>query len=414
LIFRLSRTVDFDETTYPQIVSAKREDGTPIPFSALSALAATRCDAENGKDKGSRLLKVGNQGGAKKGGMKGMGGMKGGMKGMGGMKGGNKGMGGKKGGMKGMGGKKGMKGMKKGKKGGDKCNPNILYTIEDSFYNSNRIMAIDTSYSPPVIVAEMRINDGKGVFAAALEASGLGGAIESLINDDMTVNIDPEGIDVSEMGGFWLAHEGSGTVGDEDRPFASPNVLFKLDDTACIEEVILLPEEVNAIQARYGFEGVAEDGDFVVVTFQRAWQGEDHPRIGVYDTVYGEWSFVYYPLDSPESQNGGWVGLSDITSLGGGEFLILERDNQGGPDAAIKRIYKIDMNESVQEFEVISKELVLDLMYTLKTATYGPIVEKVEGLAITSDGTVWVNNDNDGVDDNSGENLLIDVGTYYY
>jgi hypothetical protein len=390
----LLRIVDFDETTYPQIVSAKREDGTPIPFSALSALAATRCDAESGKGKGGRLLKVGNQGGAKKGGMKGMGGMKGGMKGMGG--------------------KKGMKGMKKGKKGGNKCNPNILYTIEDSFYNSNRIMAIDTSYSPPVIVAEMRINDGKGVFAAALEASGLGSAIESLINDDMTVNIDPEGIDVSEMGGFWLAHEGSGTVGDVDRPFVSPNVLFKLDDSACIAEVILLPEEVNAIQSRYGFEGVAEDGDFVVVTFQRAWQGEDNPRIGVYDTVYGEWSFVYYPLDSPESQNGGWVGLSDITSLGGGEFLILERDNQGGPDAAVKRIYKIDMNESVQEFEVISKELVLDLMYTLKTATYGPIVEKIEGLAITTDGTVWVNNDNDGVDDNSGENLLIDVGTYYY
>jgi hypothetical protein len=305
------------------------------------------------------------------------------------------------------------KDMKKGKKGESKCNPNILYTIEDSFFNKNRIMAIDTSSNPPVLFAEMQINDSNGVFAEALEAAGLGGAIESLINSDKTVNIDPEGLDVSAKGGFWLAHEGRGTVGDEARPFESPNVLFKLDDAASITEVILLPGEVNGIQVRFGFEGVAEDGDFVVVTFQRAWQGEDHPRIGVYDTVYGEWGFVFYPLDSPESQNGGWVGLSDISSLGDGEFLILERDNQGGPDAAIKKIYKINLNLPMQQFEVISKELVMDLMPTLKTSTNGPVVEKVEGLAVTSDGSIWVNNDNDGVDDNSGETLLINVGKYY-
>ena len=48
---------------------------------------------------------------------------------------------------------------------------------------------------------------------------------------------------------------------------------------------------------------------------------------------------VFYPLDDVESQYGGWVGLSDITNVGEGEYLVLERDNQGGPDAAIKRIY---------------------------------------------------------------------------
>jgi hypothetical protein len=274
-------------------------------------------------------------------------------------------------------------------------------------------MAIDVSYSPPVLFAEWRISDENGVFANALESAGLGSAIASLINDDSTVNIDPEGIDVSEKGGFWLVHEGSGTVGDDAKPFASPNVLFKLDDEAIIEEVILLPDEVNAIQARYGFEGVAEDGDFVVVTFQRAWQGEDYPRIGVYDTVAGEWGFVYYPLDAPESQNGGWVGLSDISSLGNGEFLILERDNQGGPDAAVKRIYKINMNEPTEEFSVLRKELVEDIYNDLAKATNGPIVEKVEGMTIDDGGRIWVNSDNDGVDDNNGENIFINIGIYY-
>lgn len=333
--------------------------------------------------------------------------------------------------MKGMKTMKGMKSMKKTNKGMMKnnkkpkggssstkdCNPNILYTVEDSFYSSNRIMAIDTSFSPPTIVQEWRIVDDKNVFRNALVASGLGDAVASLINDDMTVNIDPEGIDVADKGGFWLVHEGSGTVGDEDRPFNSPNVLFRLNANAGIKQVILLPAEVNAIQLRFGLEGVAEAGDHVVVTFQRAWQGEDHARIGIYNTVTMEWSFVFYPLDAPESQNGGWVGLSDIASVGDGEFLILERDNRGGPDAAIKRIYKIALTMDMMngsDIPVISKTLVMDLYDTLKTATNGPIVEKVEGLAVDSAGRIWINNDNDGVDDNNGENLLIAVGTYPY
>lgn len=44
-------------------------------------------------------------------------------------------------------------------------------------------------------------------------------------------------------------------------------------------------------------------------------------------------------------------------------------------------------------------------------ALNGWVYEKIEGLAVSSNGRVWVNNDNDGVDDNSGEQYLFDLGT---
>lgn len=120
------------------------------------------------------------------------------------------------------------------------------------------------------------------------------------------------------------------------------------------------------------------------------------------------WSFVYYPLDAVESPNGGWVGLSDLTSLGNNQFLVIERDNMGGPDARIKRLYKFDLN-GVAENGTVQKTLVRDLMPDLQ-APGGQVIEKVEGLAVLPNGEGFVLTDNDGVDDSSGETQLIRLG----
>jgi hypothetical protein len=50
----------------------------------------------------------------------------------------------------------------------------------------------------------------------------------------------------------------------------------------------------------------------------------------------------------------------------------------------------------------------MDLMPSLKKFN-GAVIEKVEGLAVTKSGAIFVNTDNDGVDNNSGEQLLIQV-----
>jgi len=282
-----------------------------------------------------------------------------------------------------------------------------LAAVEDSFYHKSRIFWIDTDPSPPKIVSEIRIVDTDGVFAAVAPYGDFTAErLAAMINSDKTVNIDSEGVAVTQDY-MLVASEGSGTVSDPERPIKSLNFLFKVDHGGKILEVITLPDAVSDMQLRFGFEGVAIENDIAYVTFQRAWGSEANPRIGMYDMANKTWTFVFYPLDAPASQNGGWVGLSDITPLGDGKFGVLERDNQGGPDAAIKRIYQIDLS-SVTRDSTITKTLVMDLMPRLK-ALNGLVIEKLEGLAAMGDGSMWIASDNDGVDDNSGETLLMRV-----
>ena len=89
------------------------------------------------------------------------------------------------------------------------------------------------------------------------------------------------------------------------------------------------------------------------------------------------------------------------------DSLVLERDNQGLTDAAVKRMYRIDLNVEL-EGQVIEKELVTDLIDIYSTIGALPM-EKIEGLAYTKEG-VWILNDNDGLDDNSGETQLLNLG----
>lgn len=325
------------DAAYPLIESADRNDGTPIPFAALSGLAADLSDA------------------------------------------------------------------------------NRLWSIEDSAFQASRIFGMDISDTPASLDREIRITDGNGVLAG-LPTSGAVADDDSfddtdraaLVNGDGTVNLDPEGIAAANSGGFWIATEGSGTVGDVEEPVESLNMVIKTDAQGVITDVVTLPASLNNVQRRFGFEGIAEYNGKLYVAFQRAWNGEANPRIGIYDLTAESWTFPFYPLDAVESQNGGWVGLSDLTSLGDGTFLVLERDNQFGPDAAIKRVYRVNL-ASATDGSTVTKTLVRDLVPDL-TATGGLVPEKVEGLAVTANGDIWINNDNDGVDDNSGENQLLNIG----
>lgn len=324
---------------YPTLKSADRVDGTPIPWGAISGLAASPTDASR------------------------------------------------------------------------------VFAIDDSFYASNRIFGIDLSKSPAIIDTELNIRDTNGVLAAlpvpkvadvdptvTFDSADLA----KMINADGTVNLDPEGIAVASDGGFWIASEGAGTVGEATRPITSHNLVVKVDASGTIERVITLPADLNDVQLRFGLEGITESDGKLVVAFQRAWNGEANPRLGIYDLGNDSWSFVYYPLDARESPNAGWVGLSDITALGSGQFVVVERDNQGGPDARIKRLYRIDLT-GVAAGATVTKTLVRNLLADLK-APGGPVPEKIEGLAVLADGKVVIVNDNDGVNDNSGETQLLNLG----
>ncbi len=306
----------------------------------------------------------------------------------------------------------------------DKNSETTLYTVNDSAFKKSQIFTIDTSgYSPAMITKAMYITDPNNVLAAVqprgtVTEDGLDNEfsaddIAEMVNDDKTVNIDQEGI-VAVSDGFWIATEGSGTIDDPKRPIKTRSLLFKTDKNGVIEQVVTLPDEVNDIQLRFGFEGVTanDDEDHITVAFQRAWGSEDNPRIGIYNTVDGTWKFAYYPLDARESQRGGWVGLSDISNTGDGNYLVLERDNQGGLDSAIKRIYFINLENDIEDGATLEKTLVLDLADQIKT-TGAPLYEKLEGLAYTPEGNVWLSVDNDGVSEVPGETQLWNLGQIF-
>ena len=153
---------------------------------------------------------------------------------------------------------------------------NILYSMEDSFFTQNRVLQIDASSFPAVITDEMRIMDSNDELAGCLAGMGMSpdpeapiepasSAISDIINVDKTVNIDPEGIAVAAEGGFWLVSEGSGTVGDEARPFVSANVqiigmhMF-VDIELVIDEFLSLTLTIFFLNysLHFGFTGLSQ------------------------------------------------------------------------------------------------------------------------------------------------------------
>ena len=85
----------------------------------------------------------------------------------------------------------------------------------------------------------------------------------------------------------------------------------------------------------------------------------------------------------------------------------------GGPDAAFKKLFQIDLGDfSVASGSTITKAFVSDLRPVLQSLN-GLVFEKIEGVAVTAGGGVWINNDNDGVNDNSGEQQLIYLGKLF-
>src|SRR5690606_38469096 len=162
--------------------------------------------------------------------------------------------------------------------------------------------------------------------------------------------------------------------------------------------------------------------EILYVAFQREWVDDpnNHVRIGRYNTATGAWTFFYYEISDPESPNGGWVGLSEIVALDGGELLVIERDNQGGPDARIKQLCKFSLSSGTprpqgEDFDVVTRSmqtLVRDLIPDLHSAN-GYVIEKVEGATVMTDGDVIINTDNDGIEDHSGETQQINLGDIF-
>jgi DNA-binding beta-propeller fold protein YncE len=295
----------------------------------------------------------------------------------------------------------------------------MLDGVHDSYYVEPRIFHIDAGAKPAMVTGYTKLSG---------------------IDQDELDAYDLEGIARRPDGGYWLVSEGSGNAdglpdpgSSTSRPFRDENLLIRVAADGEVLEQISLPADIAAKQFRFGFEGVAVTGsgdeERVYVAFQREWlKGEPAGivRIGEYNPNSGNWKFHWYPLDPVEASEG-WVGLSEIVAVAPREFLVLERDNQAGPFAFIKRIYHVDLDDGRDAFlvgdagkngkgksyPVLRKTLAYDLLPDYQ-ALNGWVPDKPEGMTIDAEGKVYVVTDNDGVDDAPGQTWLFNVGELAY
>ena len=259
-----------------------------------------------------------------------------------------------------------------------------IFAVSDSFYGMQpTIFHIDVSQTPARIVDAIRITR-EGQPAQLM---------------------DMEGIALDGEGGFWIASEGR-----SDRII--PHAIYHVGADGAIEDVIALPGELLAVETRFGLEGITRVDDMLYMAIQRPWRDDpaNHAKVLGYNLETEEWSVIHYPLTEPAT---GWVGLSEIVAHGDHLYFV-ERDNQIAGAAVTKLITRVPLSAMEgmvalgETPAVLETETVVDLLPYL-TSTGGYALDKVEGLAIAADGTMWVSTDNDGVDDHSGETMFFAI-----
>jgi hypothetical protein len=271
--------------------------------------------------------------------------------------------------------------------------PGKLYTVHDSAYANSRIYTVDARHTPARIIDVTDLTGGT--------------------SEDW----DLEGIATRSRkagGGFWLASEGNAVAADPDA--ARLNHLLQVTPSGAIVREVPLPPIAGTTPTSSGFEGVSSvwnralNREEVYVVIQKSWDGTGFTRIARYLPATDTWEFLAYTLDAGSS-----VGLSEIVAVGPDTFAVIERDNLGGPTAAVKRIYQFSTTglawtgiADPADPVLVTKQLVNDLLDELRVPR-GQVIEKVEGLTVDARGKTFVNTDNDSED---GESQLFALGTW--
>ncbi|KAH8044334.1 hypothetical protein JL720_17125 [Aureococcus anophagefferens] len=107
----------------------------------------------------------------------------------------------------------------------------LVLAVEDSAYGKSRVFEIDVGVAPAVVVGGARILDSKDVlrswshftnFTTTVDGAVADGEFDAadlaaLVNDDKTVNIDPEGVAVGILGGAVTSSEDSASSASSAR-----------------------------------------------------------------------------------------------------------------------------------------------------------------------------------------------------
>jgi hypothetical protein len=280
-------------------------------------------------------------------------------------------------------------------------------------------------------------------------------------------SFDSEGFVPLKNGNYLFADEYGPSVWEFDRTgtkvreFQVPENLRPRTATGGLDYVNGRPTIVTGRQDNRGYEGLtlSPDGTKAYAILQDPLVNEGNPdgrrgrflRIVEFDVASGQSTGQYaYELESLADINarlpgteddfgansqGRNIGVSSITALADGSFLVIERDNRGlgveenGADPLLigtKRVYRIRLDGATDisgqvlsggllpaGAQAVEKELYLDVQAALESAGLNS-VEKLEGLTfgpLLADGSLsmYIVSDNDFSVTQSGSGQQFDV-----
>lgn len=234
--------------------------------------------------------------------------------------------------------------------------------------------------------------------------------------------LDTEGLALDKDGNFWISDEYGPFIAKVDK---KGNILEKYGPGMGLPKIL-----ADRVPNR-GSEGLTVDEKgrvFALIQSPLNVDGKTaktakYTRIVEFDPVTKETTMYAYPVDTGY-KNTGAAKIGDITSIGNGQFLMIEQGKQHGEMQNL--IYKVDLNGATPiadngdleygrldgKIVPAKKELVLDLR------AEGWNIEKAEGLALLPDRkTIAVVNDNDfGMDIDVKDSAVADpeVSDYTY
>ncbi len=105
---------------------------------------------------------------------------------------------------------------------------------------------------------------------------------------------------------------------------------------------------------------ISEDGTTLYPMLEGALEDDQEAsRRYVYEFDLGSKSYTgerwQYRVEAPDNS------IGDFTALGGGRFLVIERDNEQGEEAGFKKVYEVDLG-STNTGGFLAKREVLDLL----------------------------------------------------
>ncbi len=175
-------------------------------------------------------------------------------------------------------------------------------------------------------------------------------------------DFDVESVRRDAQGGLWF--------GDEFGPFllhtdTTGRVLeapIPLPDVKSPENPTLEAEEEPNLATSKGFEGMAisEDEGTLYPMLEGALEDDQETsRRYIYEFDLGSKGYTgerwQYRVEAPDNS------IGDFTALGGGRFLVIERDNEQGEEAGFKKVYEVGL-ESADTRGFLVKREVLDLL----------------------------------------------------